>query len=170
VTRLIALERVESLTAWRITRAEFAASALSGQGGRYADGRWHRAGQPVVYLACTWSLAALEVLVHLGRRDTAIPFVYFSVTIPPQASALTVETDTLPPEWISEPPLPDTQRLGTDWLRAGASALLRVPSVLSPVESEYNWILNPQHPDAATLIVSDPRPFQFDRRLRKERP
>lgn len=86
MTQLIPLERDEPFIAWRITRAEFAISALSGQGGLYADGRWHRAGQPVVYMASTWSLAALEVFVHLGRRDSAIPLVYFSVTIPPQVN------------------------------------------------------------------------------------
>lgn len=169
MTQLIPLERDEPLIAWRITRAQFATSALSGQGGLYAGGRWHRAGQPVVYLASTWSLAALEVFVHLGRRDSAIPFIYFSVTIPPQVAALTMGTDTLPPDWMSEPPLPDTQLLGTDWLNSHASALLRTPSVLSPAESEYNWILNPRHPDATQLIISEPRPFQFDRRLWKER-
>jgi RES domain-containing protein len=168
VTRFIPLERDEPLLAWRITRAEFATSALSGQGGLYADGRWHRAGHPVVYLASTWSLAALEVFVHLGRRDSAISFIYFSITIPPQVSALTVGTNALPPDWMSEPPSPDTQRLGTDWLRSHASALLRVPSVLSPAESEYNWVLNSQHPDATQLIVSEPQPFQFERRLWKE--
>jgi RES domain-containing protein len=167
VTRLILLKRDEPLTFWRISRAEFTASALSGQGGLYAGGRWHRAGRPVVYLASTWSLAALEVFVHLGRRDSAIPFVYFSVTIPPRVSAQTVRTETLPSDWMSEPPSSDTQRLGTDWLRSHASALLRVPSVLSPLDAEYNWILNPQHPDATQLIISKPRPFQFDRHLWK---
>lgn len=79
MTLLVPLERTESLLAWRFTRPEFADSALTGQGGVYAAGRWHRAGQQFIYVASSWSLAALEAFVHLGRRDSAIPFVYFSV-------------------------------------------------------------------------------------------
>jgi RES domain-containing protein len=167
VSRLIPSLRTEPLAAWRITRAEFAATALSGQGGLYAEGRWHRAGQPVVYLANAWSLAALEVFIHLGRRDFEIPLIYFGITILPEVSAVILDADALPPDWRSEPPSPDSQAIGSDWLRSNASALLRVQSALSPVESEYNWVVNPVHPDAAMLTVSEPKPFQFDQRMWK---
>lgn len=167
MTRFVSLERDETILAWRITRAEFAASALTGQGGLYADGRWHRAGQPVVYLAGNWSLAALEIFVHLGRRDSAIPFVYFCIVISPDTSALILDIHSLPSDWQSEPPSPDTQAMGTDWLHSNASALLRVPSALSPTESEYNWVLNPLHSDATKLTASEPKSFRFDRRMWK---
>jgi len=165
VSRLVPLKRTEPLVAWRITRAEFAASALFGQGALPAEGRWHRVGQPVVYLAKTWSLAALAVFVHLGRRDFAIPLIYLGITILPEVSALALDIEALPPDWISEPPSPDTQTIGSDWLQSNASTLLRVPSVLSPAESEYNWVVNPVHTDAAKLSVSEPKPFKFDRRM-----
>jgi len=96
VSRLVPLKRTEPLVAWRITRAEFAASALFGQGALPAEGRWHRVGQPVVYLAKTWSLAALAVFVHLGRRDFAIPLIYLGITILPEVSALALDIEALP--------------------------------------------------------------------------
>lgn len=165
MSRLVPLKRTELLVAWRIIRAEFAASALSGQGGLYAEGRWHRVGQPVVYLASTWSLAALEVFVHLGRRDFAIPLISLGITILPEVSALALDIEALPSDWKTEPPSPDTQAIGSDWLQSNASTLLRVPSVLSPAESEYNWVVNPVHTDAAKLSVSEPKPFKFGRRM-----
>lgn len=154
-----------SLRLWRITRAEFSDSALSGLGGLYADGRWHRRGQPVVYLAQTWSLAALEVYVHLGRRDWATPLVYVGVDVPESLPITTLNEEQLPPRWDNHPPSAETQELGSIWLRHAGSALLQVPSVLSPVES--NYLLNPRHPDAPRLGSSSAQPFRLDSRLRK---
>ena len=167
MTALHNFERTEPLQAWRITRSQFAATALSGQGGLYADGRWHRAGQPVVYLASTWSLAALEVFMHLGRRDSAIEFAYLNVDVPPDLSARTVEVESLPAGWRANPPLAETQQLGFQWLQERDSVLLRVPSALSPASIEYNWLFNPLHPDAPRLIASPPGPFRFDQRMWK---
>ncbi len=152
------------LHAWRITRAEFAATALSGLGGLHVDGRWHRIGQPVVYLASSWSLAALEIFVHLGRHDSAIPFVYLALTIPPEVAVL--ELVEAPAGWSANPPPASTQAIGSDWLLSDFTALLKVPSALSPVE--YNLILNPRHPDAAAIEASEPVRFRFDRRFWKE--
>ena len=42
-----------------------------------------------------------------------------------------------------------TQAIGDAWLAAGASLLLRVPSVVVPVG--WNYVLNPAHPDARRL-------------------
>ena len=153
----------QALTLWRITRAEFADSALSGAGGLYVSGRWHQQGLPVVYLASAWSLAALEVLVHVGRRDLIIPYVYIRVDVPMDVPTETI--DGLPADWDAQPPGLASQRVGSDWLRAQTSLLLQVPSVISPVE--HNWVLNPRHPDAAKLIIADAIPFRFDARLRE---
>lgn len=150
---------------WRITWAEFADSALSGLGGLHADGRWHRRGQPVVYLAQTWSLAALEVYVHLGRRDWAAPLVYVGIDIPETLPISTLNEEQLPPRWDSHPPSVKTRELGSAWLRQADSALLQVPSVLSPVEC--NYLLNPLHPDAARLGSSSAQPFRLDARLQE---
>ncbi len=162
------VKRGEVLTAWRIARAEFAENALSGVGGLHADGRWHFMERPVVYLASAWSLAALEVIVHMGRHDSALPFVYLGVTIPPTVTALRLKTDALPQYWMSQPPRPETQALGAQWLLSKESLLLQTPSALSPVE--YNWILNPLHPEANLLTASEPVEFRFDQRLWKSNP
>jgi RES domain-containing protein len=167
VTGLNQFERDGPLLAWRIIRADLADTSLSGQGGLYAAGRWHQAGRPVVYLSSAWSLAALEVLAHLGRRDSAIPFVYSGITIPPEVTTLVVDAKSLPADWRADPPLSETQALGSQWLHSRASAMLRVPSALSPAESEHNWVLNTMHPDAARLVGSAPMPFRFDRRMWK---
>jgi len=42
---------------------------------------------------------------------------------------------------------------------------LRVPSVIIP--EEYNYIINPAHPDFKKLRISRPEPFSFDPRMWK---
>ena len=44
--------------------------------------------------------------------------------------------------------------------------MLRVPSVVVPLES--NYVLNPRHPDFAPRVaIGPPLPFPFDPRLKK---
>jgi RES domain-containing protein len=52
---------------FRLCLTRFADSIWSGDGGLYADGRWHTAGNRIVYTASSLALAQLEVLVHIPR-------------------------------------------------------------------------------------------------------
>jgi RES domain-containing protein len=42
-----------------------------------------------------------------------------------------------------------------------------VPSVIVP--SEYNYLLNPDHPDFALITMAEAIPFTFDQRMWKPR-
>ena len=44
--------------------------------------------------------------------------------------------------------------MGDEWVRAGKSVALAVPSVLSA--SETNFLLNPKHPDFKKIKISQP--------------
>ena len=44
--------------------------------------------------------------------------------------------------------------------------ILKVPSAIVPVE--FNYLLNPQHPDL-TVRLEPPQEFKFDRRMWKPR-
>ena len=151
---------------WRITRQEYADSALSGLGGLYASGRWHHQGQHIVYLASTWSLAVLEVFVHLGRHDAKIPLVYLGVEVTDNCAIERLQRDQLPDVWSRQPPGPVTQMIGMQWLKDEKSLFLEVPSSLSPVES--NWLFNPRHPEAKQVkVIYPPTVFCLDVRLWK---
>src|SRR3990172_1776005 len=70
---------VVAITAWRIVKARHAANAFGGEGARVEGGRWNSPGTPVVYTSQSAALAALELLVLLGRgsilsADVLIPF------------------------------------------------------------------------------------------------
>jgi RES domain-containing protein len=150
---------------WRITKARYAGSALSGEGGRLVDGRWHFRGSPVVYLSQTVSLAAMETFVHLPMTFSApsSEFALIAVTIPEDVAVEALTVPQLPPDWKADPAPESTRRLGQQWLERGETPLLKVPSSVIPQEA--NYLLNPLHPDAHRLQVANPEPFHFDPRM-----
>jgi RES domain-containing protein len=54
-------------------------------------------------------------------------------------------------------------QIGDEWVRAGKSVALAVPSVLSA--SEMNFLLNPKHHDFKKIKISRPVEYRFDPRL-----
>ena len=74
-----------------------------------------------------------------------------------------MQSASLPPDWNAMPFGQETVRLGTAWARARRTLLLRVPSVMVP--EEYNWLINPLHPDFYKIKAGRALPFRFDERL-----
>ena len=148
---------------WRVARATHSASgraAFNGVGGLSVDGRWHTRGRPIVYTARTESLAKLEALVHLN--PTLAPrLVLVEATIPDRLVATL--RGALPAGWNDLPDSGAARSVGDTWLQSGSSLGLEVPSVHS--RTETNVLINPAHPEFAQLVIGDPVPFAFDRRL-----
>lgn len=148
-------------SAWRLTKTKYLGSAWDGGGAKRAGGRWNSVGVPVVYTSGTLSLALVEVLVHLGSK--VLP-AYSAVRVDFDDSLVTaVEPKDLPANWKDNPAPPETRGIGDAWVADRRSAVLRVPSVVVPVE--FNYLLNPNHPDFRRVRVGTPIPFPFDLRL-----
>lgn len=152
------------ITAWRIVKARHAVTAFDGEGARLAGGRWNAPGSAMIYTADSAALAALQLLVHLGQSSILSSFVLIACTF--HESMVTVlDRARLPADWHSFPAPPALPRIGEDWLRNGSSAVLAVPSAV--IETGVNYLLNPVHEDFGTILVDEPRPFEFDPRLRR---
>lgn len=149
-------------TSWRIVKARHAATAFDGEGARLEGGRWNSPGSPMVYTAGSAALAALEMLVHLGRAATLPAYVLIACSFD-EALVTRANRATLPANWRSYPAPPELQQLGDAWLRRGTSAVLEVPSAVIPTEP--NYLLNPQHADFPSIARTAPQPFEFDLRL-----
>ena len=144
---------------WRISNH----ATLSGEGGLHASGRWHSKGRRIIYLADHPASALLEVLVHLeiDVEDLPTHFQLLAIDAPNDIAITAVDEMSLPPDWRAQPLA--TRARGDDWLRDGATALLRVPSAIVP--STSNTLLNPAHADAAQLSIISVISAPFDRRL-----
>jgi RES domain-containing protein len=75
----------------------------------------------------------------------------------------TLRAKSIPADWRSVPAPFALKRIGHDWVESMRSCILEVPSVVAPHES--NFILNPGHPDFASLEIGDTKRLETDPRL-----
>jgi RES domain-containing protein len=144
------------LEAWRLVKKKHVPTAFSGDGAAKTGGRWNSQGVAVVYASATRSLAALETLVHL---TPLVLFTYRFIRVEFDESLVErLNLAALPSGWRLKPL--STRRLGDDWARSSRSALLAVPSVIIP--DETNYVLNPAHPDFKRVTIGNPVSFTFD--------
>lgn len=150
---------------WRTSKSKYAPTAFSGIGAAKVGGRFNSIGSPpVVYAACgTLALALLEVLVHLHNRIAPPDLSYVRATIPDSVSREVLEIDNLPINWAMWPHPDSTRIIGDEWLVRHSSCVLLVPSAVTRVD--FNCLINPQHPDFASISIDPPTPLDFDRRL-----
>ncbi|MHB0980994.1 MAG: RES family NAD+ phosphorylase [Thermoleophilia bacterium] len=149
------------LLVWRLVTARYADSAFSGEGARRYGGRWNPRGVPLVYTSSSQSLALLEMLVQddpLRARYVVIP-----ATLPDRVAIERVTVAELPAAWRELGARERLQALGAAWAARLPSAVLAVPSVVIPAES--NYLLNPLHPAFGEIQIGEPRPFFTDLRL-----
>ena len=148
---------------FRIVREDHKDSAFSGMGAKMFGGRWNVAGTAMVYTSGTLSLAAYEIMVHVDRSELADSYVSFCVQIPKTLPIESVDARVLQPGWDSGLGSHESQKIGSDWVKAGTSAILRVPSAL--IDGEYNFLLNPAHKLFGRIAINGPHAFKFDARL-----
>jgi RES domain-containing protein len=70
----------------------------------------------------------------------------------------------VPENWRATPYGQETQAFGSEWAKAGRSVALRVPSAV--VLGEFNYLLNPNHPDFRKIEIGAVALFDFDSRIR----
>jgi RES domain-containing protein len=118
-----------------------------------------------VYTSASLSLAALELLAHLTRDiETPPDLVAIAAEIPDRVRVTRIAIDELPVNWRRAPASPALAAIGARWIRDATTAVLAVPSAIIPEET--NYLLNPRHPQFATIRVRRSQPFVFDPRLR----
>ncbi len=150
------------ISAWRILKAKYQDQPLSGEGARRVGGRWNYRGVPLIYLAESIALATLEVLVHLQDTETLSKYAVVEIRFD-SVLVQEVRSENLPEDWniFSHPA--STKAIGQQWIDAQSSALLKVPSSVSPREA--NYLLNPEHPDLGGVEVVAVLEHAFDPRL-----
>lgn len=142
---------------WRISNY----ADLKGTGGITAGGRWHHAGRPIVYAADHPAATLLEKLVHFefdSASDLPARYQLIEIDVPASMSVLDLDTSLLGEDWRSDQEL--TRQLGDAWLASLESALLAVPSAITPHST--NFLINPLHPDANQLAIASVAAYPFD--------
>jgi RES domain-containing protein len=147
------------VTLWRVSNHP----TLDGLGGLRASGRWHTRGRRIVYCAPNPATALLEVLVQaeIDFEDIPVTFRYLEIEVPDAIPAASIDASALGADWRAN--LEKTRKLGDEWLQAGLTTLLRVPSVIVP--STGNVLINPLHPDGRLIRIARIHEHGIDPRL-----
>jgi RES domain-containing protein len=148
------------LTVWRVVTERYADTAFSGEGARLYGGRWNPKGVAMVYTAHTQSLALLEMLV----QDSPLRAHY--VMIParfPERIVERIDLASLPADWRDISARGELQQVGATWSQTRTSAVLAVPSAVVP--AEFNYLLNPDHPDFVHVEIGAREEWLTDPRL-----
>lgn len=153
------------LKAFRVTPHDRVESAFSGEGARKYGGRWNSVGTRVIYCSSTLSLAMLEIIAHLDDYASLMDnYSYVPLDIPGELIEM-VQPKQLPLGWNSPSPTTGSQHHGDNWVTENRSVALAVPSVIVP--DEYNFVLNPLHPDFGRVVVGQTKRLDVDHRLFK---
>ncbi len=110
----------------------------------------------MIHAAASYSLAVLENLVHWNTSRLPDSLVCVVATIPAtvsQSTATIKKTDN-----VSR-----CRKVGNQWYDEAGSAVLWVPSVVSPFEK--NVLINQMHPDFAKIKVQKPVAAKIDSRV-----
>jgi len=148
------------LSTWRLTRPQYVATTLSGEGSARYPGRWNVRGSRVAYVSEHLSLATLEVLAHAENLEMLNGYVALEVSLP--EDSMTV-IETLPDDWQRDPAPDSTRQLGHAWFSKGETLIFKVPSVLIP--NEHNYLINPNHEAFEDVKLAEPVPLPFDTRI-----
>lgn len=145
-------------TLWRISDHV----DLEGLGGRKFSSRWTSLGRRVVYLAESPAGALLEVLVHFDLDSEDIPNFYtlLQVSAPEETAMRSLDPPT-GSQWQGDQEM--TRLIGNAWLVSLETPLARVPSAIMP--HTWNYLLNPEHPDASHVQIAEVIKERFDNRL-----
>ena len=81
----------------------------------------------------------------------------------PETACENLDPNALPNNWTDYPAPDDLQQIGNQWVEFGSTPLLRIPSAIIP--SEFNYLFNPNHNNAALIQPLEAREFYFDSRL-----
>ncbi len=154
--------------AFRIAKRKFSLNKgmmLSGRGALLYGGRWNSPGRAVVYTSQSLSLATLEVAVHLNAADKIMAYRSMALEIPDEL-VLPMDPADLPTGWDAMQVEPKAaQSWGDAWFDDQISAVLEVPSVVIPRES--NYLINPEHPDFDQIKCGPIEKHFMDRRIKE---
>lgn len=127
-------------------------------------GRWNREGEQMIYTANSIALACLENLVHRSGASLLADFTVLTLFVPPGTGCHTIRENKLVDGWENKAGI--TRTLGSQWLKKNETLLCKVPSAI--IQQEFNYLVNPFHPDFKELRIVYRQAFNFDKRLKNE--
>ncbi|RLD20697.1 MAG: hypothetical protein DRI71_10020 [Bacteroidetes bacterium] len=132
------------------------------EGSLFADGRWNKPGQWVIYASPTISLAKLEILAN--ESNLPVKRVCMTIEIAEKVDVFEVTQKDLPANWMEKPSPGSLIDYTKQFIESG-SILMQVPSAQS--YREQNYLINVRHPEFQKKVrLLDVSAEPFDIRLK----
>ncbi|MEP6615426.1 MAG: RES family NAD+ phosphorylase [Ginsengibacter sp.] len=148
------------MTVYRIANEAYK-SDISGNGAALYGARWNSTGKRMLYVSEFISLCILESLVHFDRTFIPGEQYLIYISIPDSKNIQSVDAGRIKKDWRENAEL--TRWMGDQFIQANESIALKVPSAV--VEQEYNFIINPLHPDFKKIKIIQTELLHLDKRL-----
>ena len=146
---------------YRLTKSKYARD-LSGRGAEIGGGRWNSKGRAMLYTSESRALCTTEIAVHTPLGLLPKDYSLVSLEIPDDLLC-ELDCSKLPDEWFIFPHKHETQVIGDNFLLQMKYLTLKVPSAV--VRGDFNYLINPNHPEISELKIISFEPFLFDERL-----
>ena len=150
---------------YRLSRQAYI-NDLSGYGAEKTGGRWNSKGIPMLYTASSRALAVVEIAVHVPLGIIPTDYYLATIEIPDKASLPRIEVADLPANWNRSPFIKTTQLIGDEFIKSNKHLVVQVPS--ATVAGDFNYLINPRHPDFKNVFIKNIDAFAFDLRLFKK--
>lgn len=147
---------------YRIGKTKFA-NDLSGEGARLSGGRWNHKLTPCIYASENRALALLEYTVNINIDEIPRALSFAIIEIPGD-SILQLTIPELPGNWTASPAPSSTKDFGTALLKKKENSIIKIPSAV--IAQEYNFLINPLHPDIAKCKILSITDFVYDVRIK----
>lgn len=149
---------------YRLAKAKYA-NDMTGKGAEISGGRWNSKGTAMIYTGASRALCTTEIAVHMPLGIIPIDYQMVTIAIPDDMAIYEPGTAELPSNWHDKPHGHATQVMGDAFVREHKFAVMKVPSAV--VEGDYNYLINPCHPNASSISIIESRSFIFDTRMFK---
>jgi len=147
---------------FRLSKSKYAGD-LSGKGAEKSGGRWNSKGIALVYTSASRALCTTEIAVHTPLGNLPLDYRLITIEIPDDIQQKETVASELANDWNSIPPSYSTREIGDKFVAERKYLVLKVPSVVVP--GDYNYLLNPNHPEFDKIKIMSIEPFNFDERL-----
>ncbi|HOX77807.1 MAG TPA: RES family NAD+ phosphorylase [Bacteroidales bacterium] len=151
---------------FRLVRKKYG-FALTGEGAKISGGRWNSVDLPVIYTSDSRALCTAEVAVTLQRGILPNDFEMLSISIPDNILIHEIRTVDLPEGWRKFPYLEVTMQIGNRFILENRFMVMKVPSAVVP--GDFNYLINPRHPDFEKIRIISTEPYEFDERFFSQR-
>jgi len=138
-------------------------SGLSGKGAEIAGGRWNSQGISMIYTSESRALCTAEVAVNLPLGNIPPGYEMISIFIPDDIVITKIREEDLPSGWKVFPLATITQKIGDQFIIQGKFLVMKVPSAVVP--GDFNYVINPRHPEFERIEIVRKEPYEFDERF-----